>query len=45
MYVQLFIVIVGGIVCALSSLYCLPMELCAFLIVHIDFLWNCVSVQ
>ena len=36
MYVQLFIVIVGGIVCALSSLYCLPVELCACLVDYGD---------
>ena len=41
---QSFIMIVGEIVCTLSSLQCLPVELCARLVPYSDCRLNCVRV-
>ena len=37
--------IVGGIVCVCSSLYCLSVELRACAVVYSDCWWNCLQVQ
>ena len=37
--------IVGGFLRTLRRLYCMSVELGAFLVVHSDFRWNCVRIQ